>query len=75
MNLKDLNNQESSESKDSNMSGMKMMMVMMIACCTIPIAIIFFTGGGLGWWLGRSNQQPSNPQPTIQPPNSPKSLN
>ncbi len=66
MNHKEPNNQESSESKDSNMSGMKMMMVMMIACCAIPIAIIFFTGGGLGWWLGRSNtqpiSQPSNPQ-------------
>jgi hypothetical protein len=48
-------NNQSNESKDSNMSEMKMM----IACCAIPIAIIFFTGGGFGWWLGRSNQ-PSN---------------
>ncbi|NUN66770.1 hypothetical protein HCU40_18900 (plasmid) [Pseudanabaena biceps] len=53
MNLKEPNNQESIESKDSNMSGMKMMM---IACCAIPLAINFFTGGGLGLWLGRSNQ-------------------
>lgn len=75
MNRKELNNQESSESKDSNMSGMKMMMVMMIACCAIPIAIIFFTGGGLGWWLGRFNQQPSNTQPTNQPSNPQKTQN
>ncbi len=67
MNFKKPSDQESSESKDSDKSGMKMMMWMMIACCAIPIAIIFFTGGGLGWWLGRSNQQPSNPQPTSQP--------
>ena len=75
MNLKEPNNQESSESKDSDKSGMKMMMVMMIACCAIPLDIIFFTGGGLGWWLGRSNQQPSNPQPTSQPSNSQKPQN
>lgn len=71
MNSKKPNNQ-SNESKDSNISGMKMMMSMMIACCAIPIAIIFFTGGGLGWWLGRSNQQPSNTQPINQPSNPPK---
>jgi len=75
MNNKEPNNQQSNESKDSNMSGMKMMMAMMIACCAIPIAIIFFTGGGLGSWLGRSNQQPSNSQPINQPSNSPKTQN
>jgi len=71
----DLSNGKSQESKDSNMSGMKMMMAMMIACCAIPIAIIFFTGGSLGWWLGRSNQQTTNPQPTSQPSNSQRPQN
>jgi hypothetical protein len=71
MNYKEPNNQQSNELKDS---GMKMMMVMMIACCAIPLGIIFFTGGGLGWWLGRSNQ-PSNTQPTNQPSNPPKPQN
>ena len=74
MNDQKPNNQESGksqESKDSNMSGMKMMMAMMIACCAIPIALIFITGGGLGWWLGRSNQQITSNQPTSQPSNPP----
>lgn len=81
MNDQKPNNQESGKSqasKDSNMSGMKMMMAMMIACCAIPIALIFFTGGGLGWWLGRSNQQATSTQPTSQPsppPTSPKLAN
>lgn len=60
----DRSNGKSQESKDSNMSGMKMMMAMMIACCAIPLAVIFFTGGSLGWWLGRSNQQTTSTQPT-----------
>lgn len=78
MNDQKPNNHESGklkEPQDSSMSGMKMMMVMMIACCAIPIALIFFTGGGLGWWLGRSNQQTISNQPTSQssnPQTSPK---
>ncbi|MFN9760802.1 MAG: F510_1955 family glycosylhydrolase, partial [Pseudanabaena sp.] len=76
MNDQKPNNHESGKLKEpqnSSMSGIKMMMAMMIACCAIPIALIFFTGGGLGWWLGRSNQQIASNQPTSQPSTPKKS--
>ncbi len=73
MNRKEPNNQDSSESKDSDKSGMKMMMWILIACCAIPLAIIIFAG--VSWRLMNSHKQLSNPQPTSQPSNSQKSQN
>jgi flagellar basal body-associated protein FliL len=55
------------QSKDSNDSGMKMMMGMMILCCAIPLIIFVLAGGGLGFWFGRSTNQPVSPQPTSSP--------
>lgn len=42
----------------------------MIACCAIPIAISLSVGGGLGFWFGRSSQQPPKDQPANQVPAS-----
>lgn len=42
----------------------------MIACCAIPIAISLSVGGGLGFWFGRSSQQPTKGQPVNQVPAS-----
>lgn len=56
---------------DSNTSSMKWMMVAMVACCTIPIAASLFLGRGLGFWLGRSSQNPIQDQPVNQISNSP----
>lgn len=67
MNHQKPNKQESVKSKkpqDSNVFGMEMTM---IACCVIPIALIFFIGGGLGWLLGLSNQKTSSNPPSITP--------
>ncbi len=58
---------------DSNNSSMKWMMIAMVACCTIPIAVFLFLGGGLGFWFGRSSQQPLNNQSGNQVPIAPTS--
>lgn len=42
--------------------SMKWMWIAMIACCAIPIAISLSVGGGLGFWFGRSSQQPTKEQ-------------
>jgi photosystem II stability/assembly factor-like uncharacterized protein len=47
------------ESKDKSM---RWMWAMMVACCAVPLTIAFVAGGGLGIWLGRSNQQPTSTQ-------------
>jgi hypothetical protein len=49
---------------------MKWMWAAMIACCAIPIAISLSVGGGLGFWFGRSSQQPTKDQPVNQVPPS-----
>ncbi len=58
--------------------SMKWMMIAMAACCTVPIAIALFLGGGLGVFFGRSAQQPTtstsaNPSPNL-PPSQPTSM-
>ncbi len=42
----------------------------MVACYTIPTAASLFLVGGLGFWLGHSNQNPIQDQPVNQVPNS-----
>jgi photosystem II stability/assembly factor-like uncharacterized protein len=49
---------------------MKWMWAAMIACCAIPIAISLSVGGSLGFWFGRSSQQPTKDQPVNQVPPS-----
>lgn len=55
---------------ESNGKGMKWMMAAMVACCAIPIAIWVTLGGSLGFWVGRSNQQPFNQPSADQTTNS-----